>query len=138
MSFATPLQRRRASCWVEGWIDDDAQLTVVIIDNGIGLNGASITAGLGLGLYLMRELADAQMSSDWRRADITREGRRPGRGGRRSRRRPTGRRQHGPSYALPAHQLRPQASFWSPDRRSDPARPPRGLVRSFRARTRDQ
>jgi serine/threonine-protein kinase RsbW len=50
--------------FVEGWIDDDAQLTVVIIDNGIGLNGASTNAGLGLGLHLMRELADAQMSSD--------------------------------------------------------------------------
>ena len=41
---------------VEGWIDDDAQLTVAIIDSGIGLNGASTNAGLGLGLYLMCEL----------------------------------------------------------------------------------
>jgi serine/threonine-protein kinase RsbW len=49
---------------LEGWIDDDAQLTVVIIDNGVGVNGASTDAGLGLGLYLMRELADAQISSD--------------------------------------------------------------------------
>jgi serine/threonine-protein kinase RsbW len=46
-----------------GWIDED-EFTLVIVDNGIGLDGASTHNGLGLGLRLIRELADADISSN--------------------------------------------------------------------------
>jgi anti-sigma regulatory factor (Ser/Thr protein kinase) len=43
----------------------DGHLLVEIVDDGIGLNGASHHHdGLGLGLLLMHELADAQITSD--------------------------------------------------------------------------
>jgi serine/threonine-protein kinase RsbW len=46
-----------------GWIDDD-ELNLVIVDNGIGLDGTSSHNGLGLRLHLIRELADADISSN--------------------------------------------------------------------------
>ena len=46
-----------------GWVEND-ELTVVIADRGIGLNGASTCNGSGFGLLLMRELGDSEIRSD--------------------------------------------------------------------------
>jgi serine/threonine-protein kinase RsbW len=44
------------------WVDDH-ELTLIVVDEGIGLNGETRRAGLGLGLPLMRELATTTITS---------------------------------------------------------------------------
>ena len=46
-----------------GWVEN-GELILVIVDRGIGLNGASDSDGSGLGLFLMRELANSEIVSD--------------------------------------------------------------------------
>jgi serine/threonine-protein kinase RsbW len=45
------------------WVVDD-DLTLLVVDQGIGLNGTRYDAGLGLGLLLMRRLATTTITSN--------------------------------------------------------------------------
>jgi serine/threonine-protein kinase RsbW len=46
-----------------GWVEN-GELILVIVDRGVGLNGASDSDGSGLGLFLMHELANSEIASD--------------------------------------------------------------------------
>jgi two-component sensor histidine kinase len=51
------------------WVDDD-ELTLVVADEGIGLDGETRCAGPGLGLRLMRELTTATITSNAHGTDV--------------------------------------------------------------------